>query len=382
MGRVNNREDSMTLRLDALRSCSLASLALGAAFLAHSGPALAAQRTFVASTGSDANPCSLVLPCRSFNAAIAQTSSGGEVVILDTAGYGPMTIDKAIKIIGPSGVYGGISVLGAGSGITTGIVINAGVTDVVTLRGLDIAGVPGGAPLPQFGIDVQNAYAVHIEKSSISNFTQDTGACINALTAKAVQIFVDDSFLRECRYGIFVNGTGPDDPSRVSLIVDNTRIVRMLTTGSSNTGIRMIDAVVSTVRNSTIALGVEGIVASNANTAVHARHHVISSVMTRLGTGAISTGGAAGATLNVSVENSVINATNAALLHGHGQANFTSNVIANNNNSFVDCSGGGAILQSLGFGGGNGSNSVYDNLDTVLPPGCTAYITPTQFAGK
>ncbi len=30
-----------------------------------------------------------------------------------------MTINKPIKIIGPSGVYGGISVLGAGSAITT-----------------------------------------------------------------------------------------------------------------------------------------------------------------------------------------------------------------------------------------------------------------------
>ena len=40
------------------------------------------------------------------------TTPGGELVILDTAGYGPMTIDKSIKVIGPSGVYGGISVLG------------------------------------------------------------------------------------------------------------------------------------------------------------------------------------------------------------------------------------------------------------------------------
>jgi hypothetical protein len=349
--------------------------------------AFAAQRTFVHSSplGNDANTassCSLVAPCRSFNAAISVTDPGGEVVILDTAGYGSMTIGKSIKIIGPSGVYGGISVLGGGNP-TTGIVINAGDFDVVTLRGLDVAGVPGSAPLPQFGIDVQNAFAVHIEKSSIANFTQDTGACINVVSAKPVQIFVDDSFLRECRYGVFVNGTGPDDPSRVNLIVDNTRIVRMLNSGGTGpTGIRLIDAVAATVRNSTIALGVDGIFASNANAAVLARHHVISSLLTRLGNGAIRTGGGAGASLHVSVENSVINTTNAALLHGHGQAIFTSNVVANNANSFVDCSGGGAILQSLGYGGGSGSNSVYNNSDTVLPGGCSGWMTPTQFTGK
>ena len=82
----------------------------------------AAQRTFVASYGSDVGPppCSLASPCRSFNVAIGNTLAGGEVVILDTAGYGPMTINKSLKVIGPSGVYGGISVLGAGGGITTG----------------------------------------------------------------------------------------------------------------------------------------------------------------------------------------------------------------------------------------------------------------------
>src|SRR5512147_1167193 len=133
----------------------LALAVVGAVALAT--PARAAQqRSFVKSTGSDANNCTLTLPCRSFNAAIAQTNPGGEVVILDTAGYGPMVINKAIKIIGPSGVYGGISVLG-GLGPppppTTGVVINAGATDVITLRGLDIAGVPGAAPLPLYGID-------------------------------------------------------------------------------------------------------------------------------------------------------------------------------------------------------------------------------------
>ena len=183
----------------------------GVLLLASATVALAAsQRTFVASTGSDASPtCSLTAPCRSFNAAIAQTLGGGEVVILDTAGYGPMVINKAIKIIGPSGVYGGISVPGGASGITTGILINAANGDDVTLRGLDISGVPGAVgPFPDIGIDIQNAGGVHIEKSSIGNFTQDTSICIKVNVATTVRVYVDDSFLRECRTGIYANGTG------------------------------------------------------------------------------------------------------------------------------------------------------------------------------
>jgi hypothetical protein len=47
------------------------------------------QRTFVASTGNDANPCTLAQPCRGFARAVSQTSPSGEVIVLDSAGYGP-----------------------------------------------------------------------------------------------------------------------------------------------------------------------------------------------------------------------------------------------------------------------------------------------------
>src|SRR5260221_14720774 len=95
------------------------------------GVAHAAQRTFVASTGNDANPCTLAQPCRNFTAAIAQTSANGEVIVLDSAGYGTIVspITQSISIIAAPGVYAGISVF-TGDGIT----INGGSIKVV-LRG-------------------------------------------------------------------------------------------------------------------------------------------------------------------------------------------------------------------------------------------------------
>ena len=73
-------------------------------------------------------------------------------------------------------------------------------------------GVPGAVgPFPLYGIDIQNAGTVHIEKSSISNFTQPTSACINAAPSAPVIVYVNDSFLRECRTGINVNGTAAAD---------------------------------------------------------------------------------------------------------------------------------------------------------------------------
>jgi len=218
----------MRIKADQLRNRALiGSIGLAALFSTGLSLAVPSQRTFVASYGSDASAnCNLAAPCRSFNAAIAQTAGGGEVVILDTAGYGPMVINKAIKIIGPSGVYGGISVQGGGSGITTGIVINAANGDDITLRGLDISGVPGAVgPFPEIGIDIQNAGGVHIEKSSIGNFNQDTSTCIKVNVATTVRVFVDDSFLRECRTGIYANSTAVIS-NRPSVTVDNTHIER------------------------------------------------------------------------------------------------------------------------------------------------------------
>ena len=85
--------------------------------LAFASASLAAQRTFVASTGLDANPCSIGAPCRSFGAAISHTDSDGEIIVLDSAGYGPVTIIQSVSIIAPPGVYAGISVF-SGDGVT------------------------------------------------------------------------------------------------------------------------------------------------------------------------------------------------------------------------------------------------------------------------
>ena len=58
------------------------------ATITSTGAYALSNRTFVSGNGNDANPCSLAAPCRSFAGALAQTSPGGEIAVLDTAGYG------------------------------------------------------------------------------------------------------------------------------------------------------------------------------------------------------------------------------------------------------------------------------------------------------
>ena len=209
----------------------------------------ASQRTFVASSGVDAGnlTCSLASPCRSFNVAIGNTNAGGEVVILDTAGYGSMVINKSITVIGPSGIYGGISVGAPG---TDGVTINAGNGDTVKLRGLDITGLGG-----LNGINVVNAAGVHIEKTSISNFGADNGACVNVTSgANAVRVYVVDSFLRQCRVGVAANGTALS-ANRSSVTIDNTRLERGLNTGASslNYGVVVQGFMDALIRNSAMS---------------------------------------------------------------------------------------------------------------------------------
>ena len=112
----------------------LAAAAVVAALLTVSNFAAAAgQRSFVSTSGVDNPTCSIGSPCRTFGAAIAATSPGGEVIVLDSGGYGPVTITQSVSIIAPPGVYAGISV-SAGNGI----LVSTTSTDVVTLRGLTI----------------------------------------------------------------------------------------------------------------------------------------------------------------------------------------------------------------------------------------------------
>src|SRR5215472_15413083 len=104
----------------------------------HANPAQA-QRVFVSATGSDGNPCNFASPCRSFQHAHDVAPAGGEIDVLDPAGYGAVTITKAISIQGHG--FSGITVA---SGVT-GITINAGSSDAITLNGLIIDGAGVGS---------------------------------------------------------------------------------------------------------------------------------------------------------------------------------------------------------------------------------------------
>jgi hypothetical protein len=119
----------------ALQSLSILVVILAGSTLTYAQ----ATRTWVSGVGDDANPCSRTAPCRTFAGAIGKTQAAGEINVLDPGGFGGVTITKSITI--SSTFEAGVLVPGQ----SFGIIVNAGATDKVILKGLDIEGINGQA---------------------------------------------------------------------------------------------------------------------------------------------------------------------------------------------------------------------------------------------
>jgi hypothetical protein len=213
---------------------------LAAALAALCFPVSAAQatgipRAWVSGHGSDAVGCgSPASPCRSLQYVHDHiVAAGGEIDILDPAGYGAVTITKALSIVND-----GIGTAGVQATSGNAITVNAGPNDVVILRGLDIEGV-GTATT---GVSATSFGTLHIENCEVSNFTQ-AGVEVSASAAGAV--YVNDTISRNNADGVDFLTSSP--PLYVS--IDNTR-----SESNRARGIYIGDGVMATVSR-TVASG-------------------------------------------------------------------------------------------------------------------------------
>jgi hypothetical protein len=187
-----------------------------------------ASRTWVSGVGDDANPCSRTAPCKTFAGAISKTAAGGEIDALDPAGYGAVTITKAITIDGGGGQVASVLVAG-----TNGIVVQAGPSDVVILRNLRINGISGSGNGGINGIRFLAGKSLSVENCDIFGFTTNgidiaMGASAQVIvknttvtnvtqvglravtTAGTVQVSIDES-----HFGLSGFGVWADNNSRV-----------------------------------------------------------------------------------------------------------------------------------------------------------------------
>lgn len=192
-------------------------------------PTVSAQaqsaRTFVSPTGNDGNKgCSMTASCRTFQAAIRVTNSGGEITVLGTADYGTLTIDRAISIANGGGFEAAIMVPFNGFGIT----INAGANDAVSLRGLTLEG-NGNAST---GIQVNSAKSLTVDNCVIRHFWS-TGISVFATTGN---LLVSNSLVsNNAANGITVAGKGTGTVSAV--------LIRVQANNNASSGISVWGAI-------------------------------------------------------------------------------------------------------------------------------------------
>jgi len=198
-------------------------------------------RSAVSINGLDTNPCTVASPCRSFGVALSQTNYGGEIVAVDSAGYGPFSIGQNVAVSGAPGVHAAIT---ASTG--TGIDISAGTS--VYISNLTILGTGGGVN----GIRNTGCQFVHVTNCYIQGFS---GSGILDQGSYVLRLIVDHTTIDQCGIGIDLDGGMG--------AIDNSSINQSLSAGlgvyNSTSSVVATSVVTSTIfRWNTVGVDVAG----------------------------------------------------------------------------------------------------------------------------
>lgn len=193
-------------------------------------------KIYIASYGSDASDGARGSPKRNFQPALNAVSEGGEIVILDTAGYGLLSITKDVTITCPPGVTGLVSA----SGNVAGAIIIDAPGASVSLRGLTIENLGNAAR----GIGVVNVGTLSVTDCVIQGFTffgidfspassgrllvtrctirnsPSTAALSIQPTAGTTRAFINGCHLESSLSGLLLKGSGVRCTARDTVVVD------------------------------------------------------------------------------------------------------------------------------------------------------------------
>jgi hypothetical protein len=163
-------------------------------------------RAYVASDGSDSNPCTLPLPCRLLPKALTTILDGGEIWMLDSANYntGTVIIPKSVTILAIPGAVG--SVVSTG---TTDAISIAAPNAKVTLRNLVIVALGAsnnGVAMTSNGeLNIIGCDIANLQASALSVFP----------SSGAAKVSIRESTLRN-------NGAGVAAVGNVKLVIDGS----------------------------------------------------------------------------------------------------------------------------------------------------------------
>jgi hypothetical protein len=205
------------LKKDAMTRIGLLLTVIGAALVGTLPvqPALAQNRVFVSALGSDSNPCSIGQPCRTFQHAHDVVAAGGEINVLDPAGYSAINITKSVNIEGHG--YAGIT---APSG--NAVTINAEAFDDVSLRGVILEGVNAG----NTGILFNSGRSLSVSESVVNAF-QSTGIRFSPsiLSNPASALFVSNVRVSNSTTGVAVTNALQSGYGTMTGILEHVQVV-------------------------------------------------------------------------------------------------------------------------------------------------------------
>jgi len=294
-------------------------------------------RAYLATDGSDANPCSLAQPCRLLPAALTAVVDGGEIWMLDSGNYnsGPVNIIKSVTILAVPGAVG--SVVAAG-----GRAINIATAGVkVALRNLVIVPLPGGGGTG--GIYMTNGLGLTVENCLVAN-VPDTGIHVNT----GASVMITDTTIR----GGNTEGLRIEGGARAT-------VTRATISARTNAGILVVGGPATTttadIVDSTVAANTSGVVAYSTSVNGVVKVSVRDSLISRnvdFGILAQSNGGAAPVTLSAS-NNTTSNSITGIAAAGAGARVWVSgNTVSDN---------GTGLSNSLAVFESAGNNAVRNN---------------------
>jgi aldose sugar dehydrogenase len=298
-------------------ACTLGNVTSARSVTANFISLAAYHRAYLASHGSDANPCTLRQPCRLLPAALAAVADGGEIWMLDSANYntGTVGIGKSVSILAVPGAVGSVAAIGGPAVSVSAANLN------VALRNLAIVGLPGAAGT--HGVSLTGASTVTIENSLVANLPG---------------------------YGLHVAGVGA------------MRIVNSTVRNNQDYGIRLEDGAHADISGTQLlenAGGVYALAATASTTAVLVSNSTIAGDPAGDNGGITAYASAIGAAVRVGVTRSGIEGQNCALASataGAGSAVISMSGATITNNASAWCqSGTGAVIQTLG------NNIITDN---------------------
>ena len=228
-----------------------------------------ATRTWVSGVGDDANPCSRTAPCKTFAGAISKTAPCGEISVLDPGGFGAVTITKSITING-DGTLAGIL-----ASLTNGVIVSAGVNDVVILRNISINGACNGIN----GIRFLTGRTLRVENCTIYGFTNYGIDMLHSTTdvTKPGELVVENTSITNIG-SVAIRGAQNGGQASPSAMLNNVKINRSLI------GFDLLNASIGTISNSVIShVTNQAVVAENTATI-----NAVSTVLFKNGTGILA----------------------------------------------------------------------------------------------